>query len=25
VPGSRVHEALRTRELTYRSWCFRQG
>lgn len=25
VPGARVHEALKSRELSYRSWCFRKG
>ena len=25
VPGSRVYEALRSGELSYRSWCFRKG
>jgi hypothetical protein len=24
IPGSRVHEALRSGELSYRSWCFRK-
>jgi len=24
IPGSRVHEALRSGELSYRSWCFRR-
>lgn len=24
LPGSRVYEALRARELSYRSWCFRK-
>lgn len=25
LPGSRVYEALRARELSYRSWCFQKG
>jgi len=25
LPGSRVHSALQTGELSYRSWCFRKG
>jgi hypothetical protein len=24
LPGARVHEALKSGELSYRSWCFRK-